>query len=62
MTDEEILLLTGKKVDIEWEDELLGKQEAGGVFMGVSDDGYASLDWGYGIKLSAKGFTIHVAE
>jgi hypothetical protein len=62
MTDEEILALTGKKVDITWEDELLGEQEAGGVFVGVSDDGYASLDWGYGVKLNAKGFTINVAE
>ena len=62
MDDEKILELTGKQVDITWEDELLGKQEAAGVFMGVSDDGYASLDWGYGVSLKAKGFTINVAE
>jgi hypothetical protein len=61
MTDEEILELTGKRVDITWDDELLGRQEAGGIFIGA-EDGYMNLDWGFGISLDAKGLTINVAE
>ncbi len=62
MDSEEIAELRGKYVEITWEDELLGKQEAAGILVEESDDGYLSLDWGCGISKKAKGLTVTVSD
>lgn len=61
MDDKQIIALMGKQVDVTWEDET-GPQEAAGIFVGVTDDGWVCLDWGYAIDRNAKGFTIDAAK
>jgi hypothetical protein len=61
MDDTEVIKYMGRQVDITWEGET-GPQEAGGIFVGISDDGYVILDWGYGVSERAKGFTINAAK
>lgn len=58
MTENEVKELLGKPVIISWGEA----ESAAGIFEEISKDGYAVLDWGYGVNMAAENFTMELDD